>query len=59
MGVAPLNAATFEQMYRDNTARMMVLALPKMRTCPCCKRQRSHTQFDEGKRACKACRRPR
>ena len=29
------------------------------RTCPCCKVSRSVTQFDEGKAACKNCRRPR
>lgn len=56
---APICAADFQQKYRNATASMTPYPMPKMKVCPCCKRNRSTTQFDAGVVACKACRRPR
>jgi predicted amidohydrolase len=49
------NAATAVQAYRNATASMTVFVIPRMQTCPCCKRRRTHTQFDSGKSRCRAC----
>lgn len=56
---APLNAATFEQHYRNNTAKMLVLNVPAMRYSSCCGRQRTARQFIPSSPFCENCRRPR
>ncbi len=54
-----INAPTAMQLYRLSTEAMTVFVLPKTKNCPCCKRQRSTTQFIETSRICESCRRPR
>lgn len=56
---APINAADFQQRFRNATANMTPYPIPKMRVYPCCKRNRTTTQFDDGLKSCKACRQPR
>ena len=53
------NAATMLQKYRNDTASMTPYFVSPMRTCPCCKKRRSETQFSGSAKSCANCRRPR